>query len=1529
MSDSSNYDKLCGNFILSSPDNLNPLRRTGPGFGSVLYFSNAYVTYFNNNSFQQSRYINPRTSPFRESNHIFSICSNANIGSNICFTLSNLMPNMEYSFNVYVTNTCNPGNGFLTSNSRFFTTPFPLAPPRLNSVTLCNLVYYPYSGQTFNTRTQISQILCNTSLSATGGICNVLNRRGALATLNSCNAGHSGISSYLYVTCGSDINSFGNAGESGLYGFAGSLQPGLPVVAPLLQAAGTRTTSNSRIIIGAIQDTYAGISNLDRFYVQSSNVSIIVSCNFLRPSCNAYFYTITQTNTGGQPDINCNFGPFYVDSIVGPPSLSNVISFNDHTTQSAFVSGVLVNSNTNSYQFYFDCLNFASNFLPSWSNFASYSISFGGTTSATRILDCNSPVYTITCNLITTAPAPQIIRLSNSTPLSLNIPPETVVQTSNTSTLPLLNISLTNLARISNITYSLPYYYDTLSLNTLRDFFSDTFAPGGERIESFSNSCNNTVRPYDQSRLIVGSSCNLYNFELPFVGGFHRTGANLGATFDTLASFRQPGGFDSYVYPGSYSGLKSETTYRVATFKYSFLNSTPGSISALQFNINSNAPFRFTSAGCNFDVNQVPFLRYKIDNVSGYNTGWLNGNSIKSPATSFINSTEATDGVAGLLNDPIQYPINGTSRYWSIIPIPNNCNFDVYVKIGLIMSCNLFFDYIYFSNAFGVRPLAPNNITFTVFATPTTMILNWINPYRIVGDPPVLCNSINVVNITDPYYPRRWVASGTATSNDTYITEIASNTSNVFTLLNADTKYQANITNQNTAGYGPIGTGIGKTDLPIQTLGGFYDSSFNFTNYYDSVLNPYYANCNGYSFIDRAIASNIFYNSNLFPLATNYLQVNMSPTFTVNTSNTTVGLNYPGIYLSNFTFSGYGSNNNVITSSSYGFVNSLYSNVSLTSDSGNSNSGITLTLSNMGDIYTGCNYFSGYFYKSALSLKLQSNYLVGSNKPYRVGFSNNYGSNILNTTPIWVDNFQSNLLPTVQNMFVDSNNLAALDNGVPIRFTYSTGVLIFSSSFNPFSIQSNTTYNFWLQTRNIGSNFFINSPYQFSFSNNKNFYIYTIPFNGNFTAAFNFSLQSFINATSVTAVFNSNVQNSGQGWGTFNCLQFSSGIDNVTRTGGCLVSRVNNTFSIRIPFGFSLPFFNVYATYGSSLSNFSFNPINTAFYNSTVSGDTLTDSAMNVSSNTFFLFSNVQMNTQTFTSIASNAGIYMFGSARNQNGSSSVSSNLIRTVDGSPLFFDDPSISVLYLTQSAFSSNYFNTPGSSNNYGFRVTSGSVLYPVRGTASINFGVLFNNNSNLLLGTYSNELQLTNGYFTSSVVNNSYLNYGSYYNPIPSTYSYPDYTTNTGQIRYATFMWSVTSATASLGAGRTALIAKIVLFDNNFTTANTRTQFAITDNITMQYRIYNRNTAAPFSTAWVNANSRYDYATNGVPTLLTTDNTPGGIYTDIYKTTTTNRFIIVRSAQQSIGIPPFNLYFRIGIPINSGLFFSGCKLETIIT
>jgi hypothetical protein len=304
---------------------------------------------------------------------------------------------------------------------------------------------------------------------------------------------------------------------------------------------------------------------------------------------------------------------------------------------------------------------------------------------------------------------------------------------------------------------------------------------------------------------------------------------------------------------------------------------------------------------------------------------------------------------------------------------------------------------------------------------------------------------------------------------------------------------------------------------------------------------------------------------------------------------------------------------------------------------------------------------------------------------------------------------------------------------------------------------------------------------------------------------------------------------------------------------------------------------------------------------------------MNSSSNTFFLFSNVQMNTQTFTT--SNTGIYMFGSATNQNGVSSVSSNLIRTVGGSNILFDDASINVLYLTQSAFSSNYVSVPGLNDNYGYRVTSGAGLYP-----SV-FGESFSNNSNLLVGTYSNELQLTNGLFTSPVVGNSYLDYRAYYNPVRSTYLYPNYTTvNTGQMRYTTFMWYVSSD--SVNNNPQVSFVKIIINNNNFTTTNDPNGFPVLNNgITTQCKII--GDTSDTSTGWINANSYFNYY-NGTPDTFY-DGDIGGIYDpdNGYTTDVNNRYIFIGTGFGA-GIPPFTLYFRIGIPINSSVSFNTIRL-----
>lgn len=555
------------------------------------------------------------------------------------------------------------------------------------------------------------------------------------------------------------------------------------------------------------------------------------------------------------------------------------------------------------------------------------------------------------------------------------------------------------------------------------------------------------------------------------------------------------------------------------------------------------------------------------------------------------------------------------------------------------------------------------------------------------------------------------------------------------------------------------------------------------------------------------------------------LNIALNNTFIVNTSNPSTGLNYPGIYLSNFTYYGYGSNNSVVKSSQYNFVNSLYSNT-LTTNSGSSVGGVQLVLSNMGDIYYGSNYFSGYFYKTALTVQADYLYFIASNKPYTFGVSNNYGSN-LTSGQLWVDNFRSNLQPSVVNMFVDTGSLSA-----PEYYTFVSGVLTFNSV--------GPTYNFWLQGQNIGSNFFINPPVSFGIS--------------------------------------------------------------------------------------QLLYSPMYST------NLAFDPLTTPFYSAAATGSVLTTAAQNSRSNTFFYLENVTfegmggfVNTAIFTPI-SNTAAYLSGQTFNQNGSSATVSNVVQTSNGVVLYFD---------TRSAAIVNDPNA-GTLNNSGIRVKSGSNNYPVYNPFTSNtsieqFGGLYDNRCNItnLAGVYYNELQLANGVYGAPIGGQSYLNYSPYYNPIPSSYTYPDYTNwsaPSGVMRYATFMWTITDP-------RQAYYGYFKILNTNFT-APVGPSFNPTSNISLTYKLF----CPSVTSSWIDGNQLYDYDNIGtLPYNFTSgDGQPGAIFSDSggvqpypVQTTITDRYIFLTDGNTpGMGNGPFNIYMRIGIPKDSGLYFGGIQLVDII-
>jgi hypothetical protein len=100
---------------------------------------------------------------------------------------------------------------------------------------------------------------------------------------------------------------------------------------------------------------------------------------------------------------------------------------------------------------------------------------------------------------------------------------------------------------------------------------------------------------------------------------------------------------------------------------------------------------------------------------------------------------------------------------------------------------------------------------------------------------------------------------------------------------------------------------------------------------------------------------------------------------------------------------------------------------------------------------------------------------------------------------------------------------------------------------------------------------------------------YVVSFAGEATKQFRISASSTTNITNVIANFpqDPNPDNSGFGYGTFDCRVPVLGIDSATYTGGCAVGRPNNNvFTIYTPTGYALTNFNLWITVETgSISN--------------------------------------------------------------------------------------------------------------------------------------------------------------------------------------------------------------------------------------------------------------------------------------------------------------------------------------------------------
>jgi len=460
---------------------------------------------------------------------------------------------------------------------------------------------------------------------------------------------------------------------------------------------------------------------------------------------------------------------------------------------------------------------------------------------------------------------------------------------------------------------------------------------------------------------------------------------------------------------------------------------------------------------CNFNTNQVPTLFYKIDKVGGdsastKNTGWLNGNtSLTSEAP--LTSSKAGDGSNGLLPNSTNFPITDIRRYWNIISIPASNSYDVYIKIGLQMACNLYFDYMYLASKYLALGTfySPSNVVFQVITAPTTVRISWSNIFQ--DEYSIKETRIRLSNISNATFPRRFVGSGSR-YNDNLVTAEVLYPTNIYntTLTNADTNYEISLSNisENNDRSSNI-TLSGRTDLPPYIGTNFYEGNmkFNFFKYDGTSIDEYSAFYVGA--IPRNQSNNIIKKQGL-SIKLVKTNNNYEP-FIINYGN-------PGPELSNFIL--YANINNSIAS--YQFSNGQYIN-NISNYSNTIVNNIEMVFNNAGDMTTGSRD-TGFFYKSALNVR--TNLTLLSDGINTITLSNNFGNSYPQS--FLVDSSTGS--PTVNKMFVDTNGLADA-----AYYTYVSGVLVFRTV-------TACNYNFWMQTSNLNSKFIMPTPITFALQSN-------------------------------------------------------------------------------------------------------------------------------------------------------------------------------------------------------------------------------------------------------------------------------------------------------------------------------------------------------------------------------------------------------------------------------------------------------------
>jgi hypothetical protein len=1007
----------------------------------------SYQVYLSNDGTIPRRYGISPPGPSLCNTYTLPFSSNPQPQSNF---LANLAADSHFFVSVAAINQQNPNYGPYTI-SAVNTTLLPVAPGTLTNIysdTSTNPPFFTQNGQVaFNATCNTLNVYNRNNLS-NGGLYFYTNTN--LGVLTSNNSGGSANQSYASINI--TTNYGGTQRESNTLGLRA-----FGVTIPY-SSSNIGASSYTTIIASNISDPYANDPIQCNFYLAFTGRALL-SNSYLVGASNYYTFSITHSNVGYNTNLQYASN-IWVDDLAAGPGVSAFS--NTSNTSNLYISGVPVYSYSNLIQFNIDTTNFARFFFITGQNAYNLTFYLGGT-AISGALTCNvsnAAYYDSNNNQITSAPLNSSLTRFKLSYLFNNATNYTIA---NGSGYVSGTIRLSNLCNVAGIApqCNVGIYFDGPSQILQQVSLSNQYAPGGQRFESDSGS-NNAVPSilYVTSNLIASnSSVPNYNFELPLVGGFFKTGANLSNAYNTITTYLNPtGAIVTFPSLSNYSNIQNETGTRFATFKYTLSNG--GGVGAyvpiIFLRVNGLSGIGASSAPYPPAVN---YFQYRINNTGSYNTGWLNANSVRSGITTYSNNAS---NLPGLYSNVGSYTITSNSRYISIIPIAPGCNFDIYVKIGLQMNSNINFSYISVSNIYNALPPLVTRAVLSNDAL-CNIYLSWVTPANCNSPLDYYAFNIYACN-SDPVYPRRYVPNATPTNLVIQETTLLGNTcNNLWTIPNTtsfsykngysnyDTYYYGNILLANNVGQGAQSNfalvGV-RTPLP-PILSPAFSNASNFVPGSGASYLPY---SNGFNFSYRVYNIQIYASGGTATLDS--MNPGISNVFNVNSN--------PGAGLSNsFLTATWSQGGAVAATATYQFSNTLWQYSNVPTSGGVSSGAMTLNIYNIQD-QSPSGTLTGFFMKAYANI-LMTPWGAGSNSNvFNITLGGVVPQQSISTRQIYIENAPSGSasIISIQPDVSQYGSIVSYSN-------YICGVL---------TMLTTTIHPFFIGASNIGSYFFASNP---------------------------------------------------------------------------------------------------------------------------------------------------------------------------------------------------------------------------------------------------------------------------------------------------------------------------------------------------------------------------------------------------------------------------------------------------------------------